>query len=218
MPASSLLPKLNKGAIVVVDVKTSQTTTIAFQYNPETVTRSLTPKMETGPRMQGLYFEGAPDETFSLKIMIDAADQLETGEKTAQRKGIYPQLAALEAMVYPQSQQVKEMAKLVQKGQIEVGIRYDAPLTLFVWGPARVVPVTIQSFSITEQAFDSTLNPIRAEMDISLKALSYDDVHPDHKAHKLFLTYQQNKEKLAGDAATQNANQVVGFDVSGRVR
>ena len=132
----------------------------------------------------------------SLKIMIDAADQLETGDKTAQRKGIYPQLAALEALVYPQSQQVKEMAKLVQKGQIEVGIRYDAPLTLFVWGPARVVPVTIQSFSITEQAFDSTLNPIRAEMDISLKALSYDDVHPDHKAHKLFLTYQQNKEKL----------------------
>lgn len=219
MASSQLKPNLLKGAIVAVDVKTSKTTTIAFQYNPQTVTRSLTPKMDMEePRAQSLHFQGAPEETFTLKIMLDAADQLEAGNKTALRKGIHPQLAALEALIYPQSKQVTEIAKRLKKGEIEVGMRYDAPLTLFVWGPARVLPVMINSFSITEEIFDVKLNPIRAEIDISLRALSYNDLHPDHKGHKLFLTYQKNKESLAKDGITGNANKVVGFDVSGRVR
>jgi hypothetical protein len=43
---------------------------------------------------------------------------------------------------------------------------------LFVWGPARVVPVRVASVAITEQAFDPLLNPIRAQVSLGLRALS----------------------------------------------
>lgn len=70
-------------------------------------------------------------------------------------------------------------------------------MTLFVWGPRRVLPVRLTGFSITEQAYDPMLNPIRAEADLSLDVLSYNDFKPTQPGHGLFLAHQMAKEVMA---------------------
>jgi hypothetical protein len=80
-------------------------------------------------------------------------------------------------------------------GNIEI-IPPEAPLTLFVWGPARVVPVRLTSFSITEEAFDTLLNPIRAKVDLSLYVLSYADLKVSHPGYRIFQVHQKAKEAL----------------------
>jgi hypothetical protein len=68
---------------------------------------------------------------------------------------------------------------------------------LFVWSKNRVVPVRITDFSITEEAFDANLNPIRAKVSLGMRVLSVDDLGFDDKGGNLFMVYQQQKEKLA---------------------
>ncbi len=213
-------PRLLKGAIVAVDVSKSgvmPTTTIAFQYNPETLTRTLDPQWaggEPGQRSQEIRFKGAPKEPISLDVTIDATDQLERGDAATLEKGIYPQLSALEILLYPASRQVIDNNALLDQGQIEIAnALYDAPLTLFVWGPKRVLPVVLTSLSVTEEAFDTRLNPIRATVKLSLRALTYDDLDSKHKGYSLFLAYQKAKEQLASELNTADANQAVGFNV-----
>ena len=63
----------------------------------------------------------------------------------------------------------------------------EAPLTLFVWSRSRIVPVRITDFSITEEAFDPALNPIRAKVSLGMRVLSVDDLGFDHKGGSLFM-------------------------------
>jgi hypothetical protein len=77
----------------------------------------------------------------------------------------------------------------------------EAPLTLFVWSRQRVVPVRVTDLSVTEEAFDAALNPIRAKVSISLRVLSVDDLGFDHRGGTLFMAYLRNKEALAGRVA-----------------
>ncbi len=72
-----------------------------------------------------------------------------------------------------------------------------APLPLFVFGPKRIVPVRITELSITEEAFDTNLNPIRAKLSLGLRVLTVDDLGFDAKGGGLFMTYLQAKEQLA---------------------
>ena len=73
-----------------------------------------------------------------------------------------------------------------------------APLLLFVWGKSRIIPVKLTDFSITEEAFDPALNPIRAKVSFSLRVLTVDALGFSSKGGALFMTYLQGKEKLAG--------------------
>jgi hypothetical protein len=99
-------------------------------------------------------------------------------------------------LLYPKSRTVIKNAALARAGNIEI-VPPEAPLTLFVWGPGRVLPVRVTSFSITEQAYDGLLNPIRAEVDLSLLVLSYHDLPFDSAGYQLFLAHQVSKEILA---------------------
>jgi hypothetical protein len=74
----------------------------------------------------------------------------------------------------------------------------ETPLTLFVWSKNRILPVRLTEFSVTEEAFDTHLNPIRAKVSIGMRVLSVDDLGFDHKGGSLYMSYQQNKERLAG--------------------
>lgn len=188
-----------KGAIVAIDPETAKPSTILFQYNPEGVTRSLKPQMmggEGGQQLKTLRYTGAPEELISVEITIHAADDLEKGNPIATASGIHPQLAALEILTYPPSQQVVDNSKLASDGAIEIG-PYRAPLTLFVWGRNRVMPVLLTGLSIREQLFDNTLNPIQATVSLEMRALSYSDLNPSHKGYHLFLAYQQDKETMS---------------------
>lgn len=85
---------------------------------------------------------------------------------------------------------------MAQSGTLEIA-PVESLLTVFVWSKQRIVPVRFTEFSITEEAFDATLNPIRAKISLGMRVLSVNDVGFDHKGGSLFMSYLQNKEQLA---------------------
>jgi hypothetical protein len=195
-------PMLLKGGIVLVDPTTiAIQRVITLQYNPDTLTRTLQAQsLEPGAkdRSEAMRLKGPAIETFKLEAEIDATDQLELPQNNpgATQFGIFPQLAALETIVYPSSAQLLAANSLAQSGTLEIA-PMEAPLTLFVWSKSRVVPVRITEFSVTEEAFDTSLNPIRAKVSLGMRVLSVDDLGFDEKAGNLYMVYQQQKEQLA---------------------
>ena len=191
-------PRLLKGALIGVDPLNPLGAVVVFQYNPDTMTRKIDPRAVSadGDRGEAFRLTGAPKETITLSIEIDATDQLEQANPLAIASGIYPTLAALEIMVYPKSAIVIANTLLSLIGTIEV-IPAESPMTLFVWGPQRVLPVRITSFSITEEAHDQLLNPIRAKVDLSLTVLSYHDLPLLSAGRVLFLAHHIVKEVMA---------------------
>jgi len=185
-------PRLQKGAIIGLDPFNPLASVIIFQYNPVTLTRTLTPKIEGGTDNKPMRISGPPGETISLDLTINAADQLEKGDAT----GLYPALASLEMLLYPKSAQVILNETLKVMGVVEV-IPPEAPLTLFIWGVKRVVPVRITQFTITEEAFDPDLNPINATVRLSLQVLTYQDLGLLSAGGALFMTHQVIKEVMA---------------------
>ncbi len=196
-------PQLLKGGIVLLDVDSGQPVQIiVLQYNPDTLTRTLQVQgigPEPGDRLEALRFKAPPLETIKLEAEIDATDQMETGDSTVAQLGIYPQLAVLETMAYPSSQQLLANDSQSQMGTLEIA-PMEAPLSLFVWSQQRVLPVRITDFSITEEAFDPNLNPIRAKVSLSFRVLTVNDLGFSHKGGNLFMTYLQQKEQLASIA------------------
>ena len=195
-------PRLIKGGIVLIDPQTSAVLrVIALQYNPDTLSRTLQIQAvgESGDRLEALRLKGPPIETIKLEAEIDATDQLEFPDqnRTTAELGIFPQLAALETIVYPTSAQLQSNNSLAQTGTLEIA-PMEAPLTLFVWSKTRTLPVRITDFSITEEAFDAALNPIRAKISLGMRVLSVNDLGFDHKGGNLFMTYLRSKEQLAG--------------------
>jgi hypothetical protein len=193
-------PRLLKGAIVGLDPFNPVASIIVFQYNPETLTRRLDARAtgggEAADRSEPFRLRTAPSETITLAVTVDATDQLEVADDLAVRAGVGPALSALEMLLYPKSTLVVANAVLAQLGNLEI-IPPQAPLTVFVWGAQRVLPVRLTGFSITEQAHDAQLNPILATVDLTLTVLSYADLKITDPGYTLFLAYQIAKELMA---------------------
>jgi hypothetical protein len=197
MPIS---PRLIRGGIILIDADTSFVRRIiALQYNPDTLSRSFQIKGaggEAGDHLEAMRLKGPPVETIKLDAEIDATDQLEAGDRQSGELGIHPQLAALELIVYPASGQLQQNDSAARSGTLEI-TPVEAPLTLFVWSKSRILPVRVTEFSITEEAFDAGLNPIRAKVSLGMRVLSVDDLGFSHRGGSLFMSYLQQKEQLA---------------------
>ena len=211
MTGFSGTPRLVKGGIVLLDAVTGALQRIiALQYNPETLTRALQPQAtgpDSGDRLEALRLKGPPVETIKLDAELDATDLLEFPDRNpdAVRFGIFPQLAALETLVYPPSERLQRNHALASVGTLEIA-PVIAPLTLFVWSSQRVVPVRVTDFAITEEAFDAELNPTRAKISLGMRVLSINDLTFDSKGGSLFMTYHQQKERLAGKSQSAAAS------------
>ncbi len=196
-------PRLLKGGLVLIDPDTSAVQRIiTLQYNPDTLTRTLQPAgfgAEAGDRSQVLRLKGPPVETIKLEAEIDATDQLAVADSTVAEVGLHAQLAALELIVFPKSSQLQSNNALAQSGTLEI-IPMQAPLTLFIWSRQRIVPVRLTDLSVTEEAFDPALNPIRAKVSLGMRVLSVNDLGFAHKGGSLFMSYLQLKEQLAKKA------------------
>jgi hypothetical protein len=199
-------PRIVKGGLVLLDPDTSAIQRIiALQYNPDTLTRSLQPQgiKETGDRTEAMRLTGPPIETIKVEAEIDATDQLEFPDENrdAVDFGIHPQLASLETIVYPSSTRLLSNNAMASAGMLEI-VPVISSLVLFIWSASRIVPVRVTDFSITEEAFDTSLNPIRAKVSLGMRVLSVNDLGFDNKGGSLFIAYQQQKEKLAGKSGS----------------
>jgi len=192
-------PRILKGGIVVLDPQSSAVLRIIpLQYNPDTLTRSFQIKgvgSEGGDRIEALRLKGPPAETIKVEAEIDATDQLEKAEDLTTKSGLHPLLSALEGLVYPSSTSLQANNAAASSGNIEI-IAASAPLTVFVFGPKRIAPVRITELSITEEAFDVELNPIRAKISLGLRVLTIDDIAFEDRGGGLFMSYLKAKEQL----------------------
>ena len=191
-------PRLLRGALVSIDPVVPIPKLVAFQYNPDSLTRTLAARTPppSGTRQAATRLTGAPQETIKMDVEIDATDQLEKSDPAARSLGIYPQLSILEMLIYPSSLEVIANAILLAVGTVEL-LPAPAPLTLLVWGAKRIVPVKLSEFSITEEAYDTALNPIRARVALGLTVLSYDDLSITNPGYYVFLAHQVVKEGMA---------------------
>ncbi|OGO52761.1 MAG: hypothetical protein A2Z32_03845 [Chloroflexi bacterium RBG_16_69_14] len=179
---------------------------VVFQFNPESMTRTIqVPARPTGATGRETSQAGdTPVEKFSIKLELDASDNLnkEIDISLARALGVGPAVAALEKMARPAGAGL--LSGLIGAAVDAIGSalglggggdppcqpipREAYPRILFVWGPARVLPVIIESMSINELQYDFLLNPTRAEVTIGL-AVVQPEKGSDDVIAKGALTY-----------------------------
>jgi hypothetical protein len=195
-------PRVARGGIVLVDPASGRPLrTIPFQYNPDTLTRTLQPQgigNEPGDRLEALRLKAPPHETYKLDAEFDATEQLAdpASNPIEAANGLFPLLSALELSIYPDVGQLLAEDQLAAAGMIEVA-PVEAPMTVLVLGHSRVLPVRLTELTITEEAFDTSLNPIRAKVSISARVLTVDDLGFEHRGGLLYLNYQRGKASYA---------------------
>lgn len=195
-------PRVVRGGFVLLDPVTSRPLrTVPFQFNPDSLTRTLQPQgigPEPGDRLEAQRLKGPPHETYKFEAEFDAAEQLAEPEAhpVEDESGLFPVLAALESAFYPSVGQLLDEDRMAALGMIEVA-PVEAPLTVLVLGRNRVVPVRITEFTVTEEAFDTSLNPIRAKVSLGARVLTVDDLGFRHKGGLLYLQHHQTRERFA---------------------
>jgi hypothetical protein len=193
-------PRILKAGIVLLNATSSAIDRIiSLQYNPGSLSRSLKGQaIENANHSEALRLKGPPVETYTLEAEIDATDQLEFPEQNpeVQENGLAPMLSALESMVYPKSSDLLSNNALSSSGNLEI-VPSEGPLILFIWSKNRVVPVKLTNFGVTEEAFDTKLNPILAKVSLGMQVLTVNDLGYDSKGGNLYMAYHQQKEQLA---------------------
>lgn len=157
---------------------------VVFQFNPETMSRTVQiPPRPASAITRETTQAGEPSvEKITLKASFSAADELGKNKVLARLFGVGPRLAALEKMVYPSNELVTAIGKKLGLGGDDGGgdprqstPRQKMPRILFIWGPYKVLPVVLESMSITEQQYDFLLNPIQAEVSITMAVNAVSD-------------------------------------------
>lgn len=195
---------------------------VVFQFNPGQVTR--TPAIAQQPRpcnstgkTNSLEQPCQPAETISFTLRIDASEQLAQSNPIAAASGILPALSALELLMVPKSALTINLS-LLSKLQFAFQLpSASLPTVLFFWGPFRLLPVTVNSLSITETEYDTLLNPIRADVSVNLQVLQEGQVAGDKIATGAYNYSQGVKEVMAAlnlaNAAQLGASSVLSFSI-----
>jgi hypothetical protein len=114
------------------------------------------------------------EQGINFDIRLDATDKLNDGDTITERFGIAPQIATLEQMVNPKDESLLGAALGALLGGSS-GFSFtrgaNPPLVLFIFGRKRVLPVNINSLSITETEFSTDLNPTRANVAVNLTVI-----------------------------------------------
>jgi hypothetical protein len=174
---------------------------IVFQYNPETMTHTWTaaaPSSSAKSLKSGSDVRAAdavPGESFSFKLSLDAQDMIANGAANpvaaalGTASGVYSRLAALEMLQYPGSSGggpslVGSVSASISASGVSASLtggtssqnttvpRSEVPMVIFVWGPQRIMPVLVTALSINETLYDTLLNPIQAEVSITLRVIT----------------------------------------------
>ena len=186
MPQTSYTrsPKLQKKTLVqlVEEIVGVAPRIVPFQYNPEKLTRSMTPwnPSEVSETNRGQLAPTAqpydPKEQITVEIELDASDQLEESDPIAVTFGVADRIAAIEKLIMPTAGIVGDLlnAAAALGGASPPAQRPTVAIVLFVWGPGRILPVRITRYAIEEQQFLPTLYPIQARVTLELEVLTPD--------------------------------------------
>jgi len=211
---------------------------IIFQFNPESIVHSWSPVAHSSQdgNDNPLAVSGLPGEKFEFTLHMDSSDMIADGSPVAEglatASGIYTRLAALEMLMRPTGTATDSLVGSVSisvgAGGISAGASGGAdserpvpssqlPTVLFVWGPGRILPVTVNSLSITEKLYDGTLlNPTHAEARVSLnvltpKELQYVEGPLADIARGAYVYSQGLREALAAANLANAAESVIGM-------
>ena len=249
-------PKLLKGALIEFSERFIGPipNVIVFQYNPESMTRTLEVWNPGAGGASGGESAGNdasataqpidPPESFTLALELDAADALEapSSHPVAFISGVADRIAAMEMLLYPQGDSLLGGLLGSITGSLSVGAsvgggggiggaaggvaggravqpvpRGTVPVILFVWGPGRIVPVRLTSFSVEEQAYSPLLYPIRAKVNMGLKILTPKDFPTCNRklseelAITAFKFTRKQKEVLAAANMANSVESILGM-------
>ena len=193
---------------------------VIFQFNPESLSRALqVPARPTGATQRETTQAGEKTfEKITFQAHFSAANMLDEDKALARLFGIGPQLAALEKMVQPSAKIAGLIGAAIDAiagalappdAPAQPIPREKYPRILFIWGPTRVLPVTIDSMTIVEQEYDFILNPVRAQVDITLSVIAVDLGSDDVIARGALEYSMLAKEAMAIANLANTAEQVV---------
>jgi len=192
---------------------------VIFQFNPETLTRTVQiPSRPTSGTQRETTQAGEPSvEKITLKASFSAADEFGDNKALARLFGVGTRLAALEKMVYPSNDLLAAIGKALGIGSNPLGgsdprqpiPREKFPRILFIWGVYRVLPVVLESMSITEQQYDFLLNPVQAEVSITLAVNANDKCSDDEVAKGAMLYSNMAKDAQAMANLANTASQII---------
>lgn len=197
-------PRTIRGGLVLLDPASGAIRrVVALQYNPDSLSRTLRPK-DAGddPDLHAVRrLTGPPAETIALEAELDATDRLEfpDANPATVAAGLHSDLAVLESLLYPASADVLAADALAERGALEI-LPAQGPLVLLVWGRRRVVPVRLTDLSVTEDAFDATLNPIRATVSLTFTVLTVNELGVGSRGGAVAMTHHRRLEELVGSA------------------
>lgn len=167
---------------------------VIFQFNPESLARTIQiPSRPTSGASRETTQAGEPSiEKITLTAHFSAADEFGDGKALARVFGVGTRLAALEKMVHPAGPISGLIGAALNALGDALGLgggdddcprqaipREKYPRILFIWGPFRILPVVIESMSVTEKQYDFLLNPVQAEVAITMAVNAIDNCSDD---------------------------------------
>jgi hypothetical protein len=200
---------------------------IPFRFNPEGLSRSIT--IEPAQPAQGVEAapgaapsnssnqqsadasSGTPKETFSLTMRVDFDDRFEGSTvgidaSGAPENGVLPEIAVLEDLL----QAAEAPSDASSDSKVPVKQRALRPTVLLVWGNQRIFPVKITGMTINETLHNSALNPVRAEIEVTMEVLREGDVKNDPAVRDANAFTSRNRKAMSSsfinNAAAQNTN------------
>ncbi len=189
---------------------------VIFQFNPETLTRTvqIPPRPTSGTARETTQAGEPAIEKITLKASFSAADEFGENKVLARLLGVGTRLAALEKMVYPSNDLLGAIGDVLGLGGGDSDPRQpmpreEFPRILFIWGIYRVLPVVLESMSITEQQYDFLLNPVQAEVSITMAVNANDACSDDDVAKGAILYSNMAKDAQAMANLANTAEQIV---------
>lgn len=182
----SRAPKLLNGSFVQLldDIVGFIPNVVAFQYQPETITRSLEPwnpmeidDADRGAQAPTVQPFDVPEKFSGFQLEFDATDGMAANHPVYNQFGVEPQLAALRKLTQASEGLLGDLTSsfkdLVGIGGGEAKRPTVAPI-LLVLGKRVVLPVRITSFSVDETMHSPTLYPLMATVSLDMEVMTPD--------------------------------------------
>jgi len=181
---------------------------LSFEFNPTTITRSRSIDITFGEGQAnagGKDFSGTAEisrvaqsavvkaESFTIKILLDATDRMNSGDEEAQTTGVQPELDILYSMVEPKLQAPGGVATLAALSDSGGGEQPYPSVLLFTWGE-QVLPVFMTQVQFEVKAYLPTLLPYRAEATLTLQVIQSRNDYYTREIQRMFSSAQNAVE------------------------